>query len=183
MISYPRWKIALVAVVLLIGIFLALPNLFGEENALQLARDRAVVTAERSHEHRAAAEVQRRHAERRVPGAGPPDAAIRSKQDQLKARDLIAEARPDQFTIALSQASRVPEWMRNFGLSPLKLGLDLRGGVYLVYQVDVQGAVKQQLDHREQDFRAALRNCARALSRRAGGLPGEPRAGAVSRRR
>jgi len=44
MISYPRWKIALVAVVLLIGIFLALPNLFGEENALQLARDRAVVT-------------------------------------------------------------------------------------------------------------------------------------------
>ncbi len=81
-----------------------------------------------------------------------------SKQDQLKARDLIAEARPNEFTIALSQASRVPEWMRNFGLSPLKLGLDLRGGVYLVYQVDVQGAVKQQLDHREQDFRASLRS-------------------------
>ena len=81
-----------------------------------------------------------------------------SKQDQLKARDLIAEARPNDFTIALSQASRVPDWMRNLGLSPLKLGLDLRGGVYLVYQVDVQGAVKQQLDHREQDFRASLRN-------------------------
>ena len=47
--------------------------------------------------------------------------------------------------------------MRNLGLSPLKLGLDLRGGVYLVYQVDVAGAVKQQLDHREQDFRASLR--------------------------
>jgi preprotein translocase subunit SecD len=81
-----------------------------------------------------------------------------SKQDQLKARDLIAEARPNQFTIALSQASRVPEWMRNLGLSPLKLGLDLRGGVYLVYQVDVRGAVKQLLDHHEQDFRASLRN-------------------------
>src|SRR5258708_20336602 len=81
-----------------------------------------------------------------------------SKQDQLKARDLIAEARPGQFTIALSQASRVPEWMRNLGLSPLKLGLDLRGGVYLVYQVDVQGAVKQLLDRYEQDFRASLRN-------------------------
>jgi preprotein translocase subunit SecD len=81
-----------------------------------------------------------------------------SKQEQLKARDLISEGRPNQFTIALSQASRVPEWMRNLGLSPLKLGLDLRGGVYLVYQVDVQGAVKQQLDHYEQDFRASLRN-------------------------
>src|SRR5476651_2637860 len=45
-----------------------------------------------------------------------------------------------------------------FGVESLKLGLDLRGGVYLVYQVDVQGAVRQQLDHREQDFRASLRN-------------------------
>ena len=80
-----------------------------------------------------------------------------SKQDQLKARDLINEARPGQFTVALSQASRVPEWMRNLGLSPVKLGLDLRGGVYLVYQVDVQGAVKQLLDRHEQDFRASLR--------------------------
>jgi preprotein translocase subunit SecD len=81
-----------------------------------------------------------------------------AQADQLKARDLIAEAKPNEFTIALTQASRVPEWMRNMGLNPLKLGLDLRGGVYLVYQVDVQGAVKQQLDHREQDFRASLRN-------------------------
>ena len=84
--------------------------------------------------------------------------ASRSKQDQLKARDDITEARPNEFTVALTQASRVPEWMRSLGLSPLKLGLDLRGGVYLVYQVDVAGAVKQLLDHREQDFRASLRN-------------------------
>jgi preprotein translocase subunit SecD len=158
MISYPRWKIALVAVVLIFGIFLALPNLFGEENALQLARDRAAVTpADRS-------SVE---AVLKDKGVSPTGAFLDqgrltlrfgSKQDQLKARDLISEARPNQFTIALSQASRVPEWMRNLGLSPLKLGLDLRGGVYLVYQVDVLGAVKQQLDHHEQDFRASLRN-------------------------
>jgi preprotein translocase subunit SecD len=158
MISYPRWKIALVAVVLIFGIFLALPNLFGEENALQLARDRAAVTAgDRSGVEQILKDK----------GVAPTGAFLDqgrltlrfgSKQDQLKARDLISEARPNQFTIALSQASRVPEWMRNLGLSPLKLGLDLRGGVYLVYQVDVQGAVKQQLDHHEQDFRASLRN-------------------------
>jgi preprotein translocase subunit SecD len=157
MISYPRWKIALVAVVLLIGIFLALPNLFGEESALQLARDRAVVEP-----------ADRTSIEQLLKDKGvvPTGAFIdqgrltlrfASKQDQLKARDIIADARKDQFTIALSQASRVPEWMRNLGLSPLKLGLDLRGGVYLVYQVDVQGAVKQELDHHEQDFRASLR--------------------------
>jgi len=157
MISYARWKIVLVAVLGVLGFFLALPNLFGEESALQLARDRAVVTP-----------GDRENVELLLKDKGVvPDGAFldqgrltlrfTSKQDQLKARDVIAEARPDQFTIALSQASRVPEWMRNLGLNPLKLGLDLRGGVYLVYQVDVQGAVKQDLDRREQDFRASLR--------------------------
>jgi preprotein translocase subunit SecD len=158
MMAYPRWKIALVAIVLIVGIFLALPNLFGEESALQLARDRAVVSLS----DRASVEQLLQEKSVTPTGAfldqGRLTLRFASKQDQLKARDIISEARPNQFTIALSQASRVPEWMRNLGLSPLKLGLDLRGGVYLVYQVDVQGAVKQQLDHYEQDFRASLRN-------------------------
>ncbi len=158
MISYPRWKIALVAIVMAVGILLALPNLFGEESALQLARDRAVVTPG----DRTSIEQLLKDKGVSVSGAfldqGRLTLRFSSKQDQLKARDIIAEARPDQFTIALSQASRVPDWMRNLGLSPLKLGLDLRGGVYLVYQVDVEGAVKQDLDHHEQDFRASLRN-------------------------
>jgi preprotein translocase subunit SecD len=157
MIAYPRWKIALVAIVLIFGIFLALPNLFGEESALQLARDRAVVTPS----DRSSVEQLLKDKGVTPTGAfldqGRLTLRFASKQDQLKARDLISEGRPNQFTIALSQASRVPEWMRTLGLSPLKLGLDLRGGVYLVYQVDVQGAVKQQLDHYEQDFRASLR--------------------------
>ena len=158
MISYPRWKIALVAIVFLVGLLLALPNLFGEENALQLARDRAAVTESDR------ASVQQLLTSKGVATSGSfidqgrLTLRFPSKQDQLKARDLIREERPNQFTIALSQASRVPEWMRSLGLSPLKLGLDLRGGVYLVYQVDVQGAVRQQLDHDEQDFRASLRN-------------------------
>jgi preprotein translocase subunit SecD len=158
MISYPRWKIALVAIVLVIGIFLAVPNLFGEENALQLARDRAAVTDD----DRTAVEKILKEGGVTPSGAfldqGRLTLRFSSKQDQLKARDLINEARANQFTVALSQASRVPEWMRNLGLNPVKLGLDLRGGVYLVYQVDVQGAVKQLLDRHEQDFRASLRS-------------------------
>jgi preprotein translocase subunit SecD len=158
MISYSRWKIALVAIVLLIGILLALPNLFGESSALQLAKDRAAVL---EGDRTALLRILKDK------GVAPTGAFLdqgrltlrfATKQDQLQARDLIAAARPGEYTIALSQASRVPEWMRNLGLSPLKLGLDLRGGVYLVYQVDVQGAVKQQLDRHEQDFRASLRN-------------------------
>jgi preprotein translocase subunit SecD len=158
MIGYPRWKIVLVAIVLIVGIILALPNLFGEENALQLARDRAAVL---DSDRVAVLQLLKDK------GVSPSGAFLdqgrltlrfSSKQDQLKARDVISEARHDDFTIALSQASKVPEWMRNLGLSPVKLGLDLRGGVYLVYQVDIQGAVKQLLDHDEQDFRASLRN-------------------------
>ncbi len=157
MIAYPRWKIALVAIALILGTILALPNLFGEESALQLVRDRAAV---QESDRTAVLELLKGK------GVAPTGSYLEqgrltlrfgSKQDQLKARDLIAEARPNEFTIALSQASRVPEWMRALGLGPLKLGLDLRGGVYLVYQVDVRGAVKQQLDRREQEFRAALR--------------------------
>jgi preprotein translocase subunit SecD len=157
MISYPGWKIALVAVVLSIAIVMAMPNLFGEQSALQLARDRAVVT-----------EADRASVTQLLAGRGVAPAGafldqgrltlrFARREDRLKARDLIAAADPDQYTIALTQASRVPEWMRNLGLNPLKLGLDLRGGVYLVYQVDVQSAVKQQLDRYEQDFRASLR--------------------------
>jgi preprotein translocase subunit SecD len=158
MIAYPRWKIALVAIVLVAGSLLAMPNLFGEQSALQLARDRAVVTAGDQ-----SAIVQLLKDKGVVPSGAYVDQGrltlrFSSKQDQLQARDLIAQGRPGEFTIALSQASRVPDWMRSLGLSPLKLGLDLRGGVYLVYQVDVAGAVRQDMDRHEQDFRASLRN-------------------------
>jgi preprotein translocase subunit SecD len=158
MSSYPRWKIILVVIVVLIAIMLAMPNLFGESDALQLAKDRAAVT-----------EGDRGIVERKLKEQGVVPSGefldqgrltlrFDSKQDQLKARDIITESLKDQYTTALTRASRVPEWMRNVGMNPLKLGLDLRGGVYLVYQVDVQGAVRQQLDRFEQDFRASLRN-------------------------
>ena len=132
MIAYPRWKVVLVAIVLAVGIFLAVPNLFGEENALQLARDRAAVL-----DSDRVAVLQILQDKGVTPTGefldqGRLTLRFGTKQDQLKARDVIGEARPNQFTIALSQASRVPEWMRNLGLSPLKLGLDLSGGVYLV---------------------------------------------------
>jgi preprotein translocase subunit SecD len=158
MIAYPRWKMVLVAVVIALAVLLALPNVFGEESALQLVRDRAAMQASDRD-----AVVQLLQSKDVKPTGvfldqGRLTLRFASKQDQLKARDVITEARPNEFTVALTQASRVPDWMRSLGLSPLKLGLDLRGGVYLVYQVDVAGAVKQLLDHREQDFRASLRN-------------------------
>jgi preprotein translocase subunit SecD len=157
MIAYARWKIILVVVVVLLGALLALPNLFGEENALQLVVDRASV----SNDERTSIEQLLKDKGVTADGSfleqGRLTLRFANTGDQLKARDVIAEAHPAQYTIALTKASRVPAWMHDLGLAPIKLGLDLRGGVYLVYQVDVQGSVRQLLDRHEQDFRATLR--------------------------
>jgi len=158
MSGYPRWKILLVGVVIALAILVALPNLFGEDDALQLARDRAAVTSSDQTRVEQFLKDKGLITSSATLDKGRLTFGFSSKADQIKARDLINDGLPNQFTIALTHASRLPGWMRALGLSPLKLGLDLRGGVYLVYQVDIEGAVKQQLDRYEQDFRASLRN-------------------------
>ncbi len=79
-------------------------------------------------------------------------------EQQLKAREAIRGAAPRDYLIALSQARAHPAWMRALGLKPMSLGLDLRGGVYFLYEVDVQGAVKQLLESMERDYRTLLRD-------------------------
>ncbi|NNM60963.1 MAG: protein translocase subunit SecD [Steroidobacteraceae bacterium] len=158
MTAYPRWKIVLVAIVMLIGLLFASPNLFGQQSALQLAKDQSAV----AEPDRIA--IEKLLAEKGIPLAGSfieqgrLTLRFATPADEKKAHEAISKAMPNKYTIALSSASRVPDWMRRFGLTPVKLGLDLRGGVYLVYQVDIQAAVKQELDRFNQDFRASLRN-------------------------
>ena len=157
MLEFPRWKYWLVAVVLLLATVVALPNVFGEDAALQMVRkDRAAVGAD------AGREVIRLLADRGV-------AVSRNYEDQgrlmlhfdsvaqqLKARDAVNEAYGKDYATALSFASRAPDWLRSVGLRPMPLGLDLRGGLHLLYQVDVDGAVAQLLEVYEQDVRRAL---------------------------
>ena len=78
--------------------------------------------------------------------------------NQLAARDLIQSRYEGQFAIATTFASRAPEWINRLGLEPMSLGLDLRGGIYIVYEVDVEGAVQQLLQRMERDFRKVLRD-------------------------
>lgn len=157
MLEFPRWKYWLVAVVLLLATVVALPNVFGEDAALQMVRkDRAAVGVD------AGREVIRLLADRGV-------AVSRNYEDQgrlmlhfdsvaqqLKARDAVNEVYGKDYATALSFASRAPDWLRSVGLRPMPLGLDLRGGLHLLYQVDVDGAVAQLLEVYEQDVRRAL---------------------------
>ena len=142
------------------AILLALPNLYGESPALQLSRrDRAEFTPESVTGISAALRGANIPAEEvYVDGEGRLWARFAAVDDQLKARDLIQGRYEGQYAIALTSASRAPDWLQWLGLEPMSLGLDLRGGMLLVYEVDTEGAVAQLLQRLERDFRKELRD-------------------------
>ena len=157
---YPVWKGVLVAAVTVAAILIALPNLYGESPALQMSRrDRAQFTPESVTEISGALQGAKIPAEEvYVDDEGRLWARFARVDDQLKARDLIQGRSGGQYAIALTSASRAPDWLQWFGLEPMSLGLDLRGGMLLVYEVDTEGAVAQLLQRLERDFRKELRD-------------------------
>jgi len=157
--NFPAWRLWLVAIVMLLALVLALPNVFGESPALQVSRnDRAAI------DDAAKASVTGILAAKDIAVAAAHtegDRLVLRFDDvgrQLAARDAIQQAAPREYLIALSQASRMPGWLRATGLKPMSLGLDLRGGVYFLYEVDVAGAVKQLIASMERDYRTLLRD-------------------------
>jgi len=157
---YPLWKGALLAAMLLVAILLALPNFYGESPALQLSRrDRGVFDATAITEFEGLLRGAPIPFEKTfVDDDGRLWIRFGGVPDQLKARDLIQGRYEGQFAIATTFASRAPDWLKNLGLEPMSLGLDLRGGIYMVYEVDVQGAVAQLLQRLERDIRKVLRD-------------------------
>ncbi|HVN99152.1 MAG TPA: protein translocase subunit SecD, partial [Steroidobacteraceae bacterium] len=157
MLEFPRWKYTLVGLVMLLALVFALPNFFGTDPALQVARKNRLPMDD----------FARQGVEQVLTGHG---AAFRSSYiddgklfvrfasvaDQLKARDAVNENLATDYVSALTTASRAPSLLRTIGLRPMPLGLDLRGGLYLLYQVDVNGAVAQLLDSYDQGFRRTL---------------------------
>jgi preprotein translocase subunit SecD len=154
---YPTWVNWLVLVIMLVGTLLALPNAFPDDPAVHVSRaDGEPVDAAVLDE--AAAKLR----EGGIPfvtseiedGAG----VIRfgNFDDQLKANDLLGEAFP-AYTVAQTLSPRTPQWIRALGLRPMALGLDLRGGVQFLFQVDLDGAIRQFLGVYETDLRTKLR--------------------------
>ncbi len=157
MLDYARWKYVLIVAVLLIAILFALPTVYGSDPALQVARrDHNPITAETEQTF-----------EQYLHGQGVPflktyldDGRLMVRfanvADQLKGRDAVSAKYSDDYIAALSFAPRTPAALRALGLKPMPLGLDLRGGLYLLYQVDVQSAVAQLLQGYAQDVSRAL---------------------------
>src|SRR5580700_2657424 len=157
MLEYPRWKYLLVAAVLLLALLFALPNFFGEDPALQVARkDHAAISDTDARSLEGFRRQRSVHFIRRYLDSGRLMVRFASVPDQVAARDAVNEQYQVTYITALSFAPRTPELLRALGLRPMPLGLDLRGGLYLLYQVDVNAAVSQALEGYAQDARRAL---------------------------
>jgi preprotein translocase subunit SecD len=157
MLEFPRWKYALVAIVMLLALAFALPNFFGTDPALQVARKNRAAMDDSARQTVESLLKQRGDAfSGSYVDTGKLIVRFNTVADQLKARDAVNDALSADYVSALTTASRAPSWLRTVGLRPMPLGLDLRGGLYLVYQVDVNGAVSQLLESYDQSFRRTL---------------------------
>jgi preprotein translocase subunit SecD len=155
---YPWWKNLMVVLVVTLGGLLALPNLFGEDPAIQIARDDYQPLAEGT-VTRIREMMQREQLVNRGVFDEDGRALVRFEnvETQLKAHDLLKSEMGSGYSSALAMAPRTPMWLRAIGLRPMSLGLDLRGGVHFLYEVDVKGTVNQTLERYESDFKQLLR--------------------------
>ncbi|HHM05867.1 MAG TPA: protein translocase subunit SecD [Gammaproteobacteria bacterium] len=156
--KYPLWKQLLIAFVLLIGVIYALPNLYGDDPALQISSSRGAEVNSAT-EGRVRVVLQ----EAGVPVKGTELAAGRllvrfnNTEDQLKAQGLVKRELGDDYFVALNLAPTTPSWLRAINALPMYLGLDLRGGVHFLMEVDMEAVTDQTLERYVGDFRAALR--------------------------
>ncbi len=141
------------------AVLLALPNFFGEELAIQLAReDRVAMDAAAQQRVQGVLAAQKISSTAVYLDEGRLMLRFGSADDQIKARDAINEATKGDYVVALTSVPRTPRVLRAVGFKPMSLGLDLRGGVHFMYQVDVNGAVDTVLQRFAQDIRTQLRN-------------------------
>ncbi|MGD9841940.1 MAG: protein translocase subunit SecD [Steroidobacteraceae bacterium] len=159
MYQFATWKYWLVIIVLVLGAVFASPNLFGLDPALQLSRiDRQAMDATAETRVLDILKAQGINTAASYLQDGRLVVRLSGDKQQAQARAAIQLAAAGEYTVALSQVSSMPEWLRKTGLKPMSLGLDLRGGVHFVYEVDTAGAITQALQSLERDIRSSLRD-------------------------
>jgi len=162
---YPLWKNAIVVITVILGLLYTLPNFFGEVPAVQVSSAKVTVKVD--------AKLAQR-VEEVLKAANVPDEGLftdlnsvrvrfKDTDTQIKAKDTIEKAlNPDPadatYVVALNLLSSSPQWLRAIGALPMYLGLDLRGGVHFLLQVDMKGAITKRLDATAADLRSLLRD-------------------------
>ena len=157
--QYPAWKYLLLVVVLAVSLLYALPNLFGEDPAIQVSATRGAVV-----DSALASRIASRLQEESVSLVKDPEVTggrllirFADEDGQLAAQDLIKEMLGRQYVVALNLAPATPDWLAAVGALPMYLGLDLRGGVHFLMEVDMDAAVSQAEERYLGDIKGLLR--------------------------
>ncbi|MBR7889745.1 protein translocase subunit SecD [Marinomonas sp. A79] len=158
--KYPLWKYLLILLVLALGLLYAFPNLYPDDPALQLSTQKATATVDEQALQKARtalsdANIELKEAELTSAGG---TLRFNSGEDQLAAKPVVAAALGEDYVTALNLVPTTPEWLSSLGAGPAKLGLDLRGGVHFLLEVDTPAALKQRLEVTSSEMKAALRS-------------------------
>jgi preprotein translocase subunit SecD len=160
--TYPLWKNLLVVAAVTFGIIFAMPNIYPPDFAIQISSEDSggVVTQEVLDEAVEALEAENMP----IIGATLEDGngliRVPDDQTQLEGKDIVEFALhelPEQYVAALNSAPTTPEWLSNMGAAPMKYGLDLRGGVHFLLEVDTEAAIADRLEQLESDVKRTLR--------------------------
>jgi preprotein translocase subunit SecD len=156
---YPLWKYLLIAAAVVIGFLYTLPNFYGEVPAVQVSPLRSNLKADAA--LMAKIEEALKKASLEPTGMAMDANSVKTRfagtEDQLKAKDALQTALGDDYVVALNLLSRSPQWLTSIGALPMYLGLDLRGGVHFLMQVDMKAALSKKLDAYTNDIRGMLR--------------------------
>ena len=155
---FPLWKNILVLTVLVFALIYSLPNLFGNDPAVQLASSNSTPLQQAQADEVAA---MLKNAGYNVKAFDFKDGKILARfnntDEQMKAADFLRNKMANQATVALNLAPATPGWLNSLGAEPMYLGLDLRGGVHFLLEVDMDTALKQADERYNNDIRSAFR--------------------------
>lgn len=162
---YPAWKNAMVLIAMVLGLLYTLPNFFGEAPAVQVASVKSTHKADAKVMAQVADALKNASVAPQSIGLDPNSIRVRlaDTDTQLKARDVIEKAlnpvaADATYSVALNLVSDSPNWLTAIHALPMYLGLDLRGGVHFLLQVDMNGALTKRLDSISADLRGLLRD-------------------------
>jgi preprotein translocase subunit SecD len=156
---YPLWKNLLVLIVVLVGLLYAMPNIFGQDPVLEVSSARTGIEIDESTVERVTGILEDAQvAYKRVELLeGRVRVRFDSSANQLLAKDAIEPVLSNDYTLALNLAADVPGWLQALGAEPMNLGLDLRGGIHVLIDVDMDAAIAQALDRYNGEIRTLLR--------------------------
>ncbi|MBO3655091.1 protein translocase subunit SecD [Acinetobacter bereziniae] len=157
---YPAWKYLLILVVLVISTLYALPSLYPDEPAVQISGAKAGTTIDKSVIQKAEQILKSENINSHDNTFTNNAALLRlsTSEAQLKAKEALSQGLGDSYTVALNLAQTTPEWLRKIGAKPMKLGLDLRGGVHFLLEVDMDKAITQRMETSANDLRREFRD-------------------------